>query len=405
MKKIHKSSKLDNVLYDIRGPVLAEANRLERQGHKIIKLNIGNPAPFGFDTPAEICEDIIANLHNAQGYTDSKGIFAARKAVVHETQRLGIKGVSVDDVIIGNGVSELIVLALQALLNNGDEVLIPMPDYPLWTAAVNLSGGRAVHYRCDEDNSWQPNLDDIREKITQNTKAIVIINPNNPTGAVYSRELLAELVSIAEENGLVIFSDEIYDKIVYDGAQHIPTATLASNTLCITFNGLSKAYRAAGFRAGWMILSGNLAAAQNYIEGLEMLSSMRLCSNALAQYGIQTALGGYQSINDLIVPEGRLYEQREQMHHSINAIDGLSMMKPQGALYGFVKVDTERFNITDDERFILDLLRDKHILFVHGRAFNWPEPDHFRVVFLQYRRDIREACEKLDDFLKTYRQK
>lgn len=405
MKKIRKSSKLDNVCYDIRGPVLAEANRLERQGNKIIKLNIGNPAPFGFDTPAEIVADIIANLPNAQGYSDSKGIFAARKAVVHETQRLGIKGVAVEDVFIGNGVSELIMLSMQGLLNNGDEVLVPMPDYPLWTAAVHLSGGHAIHYRCDEENDWQPNLDDIREKITQNTKGIVIINPNNPTGAVYSRPMLEALVKIAEENGLVIFSDEIYDKIVYDGVKHIPTATLVSDSLCVTFNGLSKAYRAAGFRAGWMVLTGNLKAASNYIEGLEMLSSMRLCANVIAQYGIQTALGGYQSINDLIVPEGRLYEQRDQMYDSIMAIDGLSMVKPKGALYGFVKIDIEKFNITDDEKFILDLLREQHILFVHGRAFNWDAPDHFRVVFLQYRRDIREACDKLNTFLKTYRQK
>ncbi|SUO95468.1 pyridoxal phosphate-dependent aminotransferase [Suttonella ornithocola] len=405
MKKIRKSSKLDNVLYDIRGPVLAEANRLERQGNKIIKLNIGNPAPFGFDTPSEIREDIIANLNNAQGYSESKGIFSARKAVVHETQRLGIKGVTVDNVIIGNGVSELIVMAMQALLNDGDEVLVPMPDYPLWTAAVNLSGGHAIHYRCNEDDHWQPDLDDIREKISQNTKAIVIINPNNPTGAVYSRECLLELVKIAEENGLIIYSDEIYDKIVYDDAIHIPTATLVNDSLCVTFNGLSKAYRAAGFRAGWMILSGNLKAASGYIEGLEMLSSMRLCANVIAQHGIQTALGGYQSINDLVKPGGRLYEQRDQMYESINTIPGLSMMKPQGALYGFVKVDTERFNITNDEQFILDLLRSEHILFVHGRAFNWAEPDHFRVVFLQYRRDIREACEKMANFLSTYHQK
>lgn len=405
MKKIRKSSKLDNVLYDLRGPVLQEANRLERQGHKIIKLNIGNPAPFGFDTPAEICEDIIANLHNAQGYTESKGIFAARKAVVHETQRLGIKGVTVEDVIIGNGVSELIVMAMQALVNDGDEILVPMPDYPLWTAAVHLSGGHAIHYRCDEDNGWQPNVDDIREKISQNTKAIVIINPNNPTGAVYSLDTMKALVALAEENNLIIYADEIYDKIVYDDAKHIPVATLVNHTLCVTFNGLSKSYRAAGFRAAWLILSGNLKIAESYIEGLEMLSSMRLCSNAIAQYGIQTALGGYQSINDLVMPNGRLYEQRDQMYESINAIPGLSMMKPQGALYGFVKLDTERFNITNDERFILDLLREKHILFVHGRAFNWQAPDHFRVVFLQYRRDIQEACEKLADFLKTYQQK
>ncbi len=405
MKNIYKSKKLDNVCYDIRGPVLKEANRLERQGYKILRLNIGNPAPFGFDTPTEIIEDIIANIPKAQGYVDSKGIFAARKAIVHETQRMGIKGVSVDDVILGNGASELIMMSMQALLDNGDEVLVPMPDYPLWTAAINLGGGKAVHYLCDEENGWMPNIEDIRNKITDKTKAIVIINPNNPTGAVYSREMLKKLVEIAEEHELVIYSDEIYDKILYDDAVHVPTALLVEKTLCVTLNGLSKAYRAAGFRAGWITLSGNLKPARNYIEGLEMLSSMRLCSNAMAQFGIQTALGGYQSIKDLIAPTGRLYEQREQMYESINAIPGLSMVKPRGALYGFVKVDVEKFNITDDEKFILDLLRAEQILFVHGRAFNWSEPDHFRFVFLQYSRDIREACNKLARFLSTYRQK
>ncbi len=405
MKKINKSTKLDAVCYDIRGPVLDEANRLEKRGDKIIKLNIGNPAPFGFATPNEMCEDVIANLHKAQGYCESKGIFAARKAIVQETQKQGVQGVTVEDVVIGNGVSELIMIAMQALLDNGDEVLVPMPDYPLWTAAIHLSGARAVHYRCDEDNDWQPNLEDLREKIGQATKAIVLINPNNPTGAVYSRESLEALVNIAEEHDLVIFSDEIYEKILYDEAVHIATATLVKETLCVTFNGLSKAYRAAGFRAGWLIFTGKLEAARDYLEGVNMLSSMRLCANVPAQYAIQTALGGYQSINDLVRPGGRLYEQRDQMYEGISAIPGLSMVRPQGALYGFVKIDTARFAITSDERFILDFLREKHILFVHGSAFNWPQPDHFRVVFLQYRQDIREACAQLRDFLENYQQK
>lgn len=400
----NKSHKLDNVCYDIRGPVLHEANRLERLGHKIIKLNIGNPAPFGFDTPTEIVEDIISNISKAQGYSDSKGIFSARKAIMHECQSLGIQGVGVDDIIIGNGVSELISMVTQALLDTDDEVLIPMPDYPLWTAAVTLAGGKAVHYRCVEENAWLPDIEDIKAKVSDKTKAIVIINPNNPTGAVYSRNILQEMVNIAEEHGLVVFSDEIYSKIIYDDAVHIPTALLVKDTLCVSLNGLSKAYRATGFRAGWIVFSGNTKIAQSYIEGVEMLSSMRLCSNVIAQYGIQTALGGYQSIKDLVAPTGRLHEQRDQLYQGINAIDGLSMVKPQGAMYGFVKIDTEKFNITDDEKFILDLLREEHILFVHGRAFNWDKPDHFRVVFLQYSRHIKEACEKLARFLSHYKQ-
>ena len=405
MRKIGKSHKLDNVCYDIRGPVLAEATRMERQGYDIIKLNIGNPAPFGFNAPDEVREDLIANLAKAQGYSESKGVFAARKAIMHETQRLGIKGVTVDDIILGNGVSELIVMAMQALLDSGDEVLIPMPDYPLWTAAVNLAGGRAVHYLCDEENGWNPAVDDIRAKVNANTKAIVIINPNNPTGAVYSPEILREIVAIAEEYGLVIFADEIYDKILYEDAKHTPTATLVENTLCVTLNGLSKAYRAAGFRSGWMILSGNLAVAKGYIEGLEMLSSMRLCANVPAQYTIQTALGGYQSIYDLTRPGGRLCEQRDLAYEKISEILGLSMVKPMGALYGFVKIDAKRFSIHNDERFILDLLRSKQILLVHGRAFNWHAPDHFRIVFLQYKDDLSAALDKLAAFLKIYQQK
>ena len=402
---IKKSKKLEHVCYDIRGPVLDEAMRMERQGYNIIKLNIGNPAPFGFNAPDEVREDLIANLSKAQGYSESKGVFSARKAIMHETQRQGIKGVGVDDIFTGNGVSELIVMAMQALVDSGDQVLIPMPDYPLWTAAVNLAGGTAVHYLCDEQNGWNPDIDDIRRKITPHTKAIVLINPNNPTGAVYARETLQALVALAEEHGLVIFSDEIYDKIIYDEAVHIPTATLVENSLCVTFNGLSKAYRAAGFRSGWMILSGNRAGARDYIAGLEMLSSMRLCANVPAQYAIQTALGGYQSINDLVRPGGRLYEQRDMAYNKINAIDGLSLVKPQGALYGFVKMDTKRFNISNDEQFIYDLLRAKQILLVHGRAFNWHAPDHFRIVFLQHKEDLAVALDKVGEFLRSYRQK
>ncbi|EHM54375.1 pyridoxal phosphate-dependent aminotransferase [Cardiobacterium valvarum] len=405
MRKIGKSHKLDNVCYDIRGPVLAEAMRMERQGYDIIKLNIGNPAPFGFNAPDEVREDLIANLAKAQGYSESKGVFAARKAIMHETQRLGIKGVTVDDIILGNGVSELIMMTMQALLDSGDEVLLPMPDYPLWTAAVNLAGGRAVHYLCDEENGWNPAVDDIRAKVNANTKAIVIINPNNPTGAVYSPEILREIVAIAEEYGLVVFADEIYDKILYEDAKHTPTAPLVENTLCVTLNGLSKAYRAAGFRSGWMILSGNLAMAKGYIEGLEMLSSMRLCANVPAQYTIQTALGGYQSIYDLTRLGGRLREQRDLAYEKISEISGLSMVKPMGALYGFVKIDAKRFGIHNDERFILDLLCSKQILLVHGRAFNWHAPDHFRIVFLQYKDDLSTALDKLAAFLKIYQQK
>lgn len=404
MKKIEKSNKLENVCYDIRGPVLTEALRLERLGHKVLKLNIGNPAAFGFDAPDEMREDLIANLLNAQGYSESKGVFAARKAIMHETQRLGVQGVGVEDIYIGNGVSELIIMTMNALLDNGDEVLVPMPDYPLWTAAVNLSGGVAVHYYCDESNAWNPDVDDIRAKITPRTKAIVLINPNNPTGAVYSQAVLKELVLLAEEHGLIIYSDEIYDKILYEDAIHIPTATLVSQTLCVTFNGLSKNYRAAGFRAGWLFLSGNKEMATSYIDGLNILSSMRLCANVPAQYAIQTALGGHQSIYDLTAKGGRLREQRDLAYHMIKNIEGLSLIKPMGAIYNFVKIDTKRFNISDDERFVMDLLREKHILLVHGRAFNWPEPDHFRVVTLPHKNDLETALKKLEAFLKKYKQ-
>ena len=405
MEKFPKSSKLDHVCYDIRGPVHKKALQLEEEGHKILKLNIGNPAPFGFEAPDEILVDVIRNLPTAQGYCDSKGLYSARKAIVHYYQTKGLRDISVNDVYIGNGVSELITMSMQALLNDGDEILIPAPDYPLWTAAATLAGGTVRHYLCDEENDWFPNLADMEAKITPKTKAIVVINPNNPTGAVYSKEILLEIAELARKHGLIIFADEIYDKILYEDAKHIPVATLVENTLCVTFNGLSKAYRAAGFRSGWMILSGNLEIARGYLEGLEMLSSMRLCANVPAQYTIQTALGGYQSIYDLTRPGGRLREQRDLAYQKINAIPGLSMTKPMGALYGFVKIDTERFNIRNDERFILDLLRSKQILLVHGRAFNWHAPDHFRIVFLQYKDDLSTALDKVADFLKIYQQK
>lgn len=405
MRTFNKSNKLEHVCYDIRGPVLDEALRLEQQGTKIFKLNIGNPAAFGFDAPDEIRADMIANLQKAQGYSHSKGLFAARKAIMHETQRLGIKGVGVDDIILGNGVSELILMVMQALLDNGDEVLIPMPDYPLWTAAVNLGGGRAVHYLCDENKDWNPDIEDIRRKITPHTKAIILINPNNPTGAVYTPETLQAIVDLAEEHELIIFSDEIYDKILYDGATHTPTATLVHKTLCVTFNGLSKSYRAAGFRSGWLILSGNKDIACDYIQGLNMLASMRLCANVPAQFAIQTALGGYQSINDLILPQGRLGKQRNAAVELVRGIEGLSVVEPKGAIYAFVKIDTQRFNIVDDEQFILDLLRAENILLVHGTAFNWPQPDHFRIVLLPHVEDMTLAFGRLKNFLKTYQQK
>ncbi len=404
MKEIRKSRKLDDVCYEIRGPIMEEANRLEEEGYQIIKLNTGNPAPFGFNAPDEILHDMIINLNQAQGYSQSKGIFSARKAVMQYYQQLGIRDVTVNDIFIGNGVSELIVLSMQGLLNSGDEVLIPSPDYPLWTAAVNLSGGKAVHYVCDEQNDWQPDVADIRSKITQNTKGIVIINPNNPTGAVYDKSILQAIVKIAQENGLILFSDEIYDKILYDGLEHTPLATLADDILFITFGGLSKNYRAAGFRAGWMVVSGDQSHARDYIEGLNILSNMRLCSNVPAQFGIQTALGGYQSIQDLIKEGGRLYEQRNYAWEAINQIPGLSCVKPKGALYVFPKVDIKRFNIVDDQKFILDFLLAKHVQLVQGTGFNWPSPDHFRLVFLPNMEDLKQVMERLADFLETYKQ-
>ncbi len=404
MKTIHKSSKLKNVCYEIRGQVAAEAKRLEDEGHKILKLNIGNPAPFGFEAPDDILKDVIHHLPTAQGYCESKGIYPARVAVMQYFQQQGILDVSVDDIFIGNGVSELIVMAMQGLLNNGDEVLIPAPDYPLWTAAVALSGGEPVHYDCDEENQWFPNLADMAKKISPKTKAIVLINPNNPTGAVYSEEILQGIIALAREHNLIIFSDEIYDKILYDQAQHVPTARLANDVLIITMGGLSKNYRIAGFRAGWMVITGPKLHAEDYLEGLNILSSMRLCANVPSQHAIQTALGGYQSINELIQGEGRLFRQRNLAYEMINSIDGLSCNQAMGALYFFVKVDQKKFNINDDEKMILDLLKQEKILLVHGRAFNIKQKNYFRLVFLPHVEDLKLALEKLANFFSTYRQ-
>ncbi|MEK6788208.1 MAG: pyridoxal phosphate-dependent aminotransferase [Pseudomonadota bacterium] len=402
---IAKSDKLKDVCYDIRGPVLKAANAMEEQGHRIIKLNIGNPAPFGFEAPQEILSDVISNLPNAVGYCDSKGLFAARKAIVHYYQTKGMLNVDVNDIYIGNGVSELIVMAMQALLNNGDEMLVPAPDYPLWTAAVTLSGGTPVHYLCDEDQGWFPDLADIERKITPNTRGIVVINPNNPTGAVYSKEVLEGIVALARKHGLIIFADEIYDKILYDEAQHTSIATLAPDLLCVTFNGLSKSYRVAGFRSGWLMVSGNKRIAKDYIEGLDMLASMRLCANVQAQFAIQTALGGYQSINDLIRPGGRLYEQRELAHKMLTAIPGVTCVKPAGALYLFPKLDAEMYPIENDQAFILEFLQAEKVLLVQGTGFNWPKPDHFRVVFLPHREELIEAINRLARFLESYRKR
>ncbi len=404
MKNINKSSKLNNVCYEIRGQIAAEARKLEDEGHKILKLNIGNPAPFGFAAPDDILKDVIRNLPTAQGYCESKGIYSARVAVMQYFQQQGILDVSVEDIFIGNGVSELIVMAMQALLNNDDEVLIPAPDYPLWTASVALSGGKAIHYRCDEENQWFPDLQDIADKINDKTKAIVLINPNNPTGAVYSEEVLRGIIDLARKHDLIIFSDEIYDKILYDQATHIPTASLAQDVLIITMGGLSKNYRIAGFRAGWMVISGPKFHAEDYLEGLNILASMRLCANVPCQHAIQTALGGYQSINELIKDDGRLIKQRNLAHKMINDIDGLSCNPAMGALYLFVKVDQEKFNIVDDERMILDLLKQEKILLVHGSAFNIKEKNYFRLVFLPHVDELIPAMDKLKNFFSTYSQ-
>ena len=403
-RQIMKSKKLDDVCYDIRGPVLKEAHRLEEEGHAIIKLNIGNPAAFGFAAPEEILVDVIHNLPDSQGYCDFKGLYSARKAVMQYCQQINISNVEIDDIYIGNGVSELVVMAMQGLLDNNDEVLIPTPDYPLWSAAVNLCGGIPVHYRCDESADWFPDLDDIRAKITSRTKAIVVINPNNPTGAVYSKALLTELIEIARTRDLVVLADEIYDKVLYDDATHVPLASLADDLLMITMNGLSKTYRVAGFRTGWMVVTGAKHRAQSYIEGLDILASMRLCPNVPTQHAIQTALGGRQSIQDFIQPGGRLFEQRQRAWEGLNAIDGVSSSKPRGALYLFPKLDVRKFNITDDEKFTLDLLRQEKVLVVQGTGFNWPEPDHFRIVFLPRVEELDEALGRLDRFLNNYRQ-
>jgi alanine-synthesizing transaminase len=404
MSKFFKSEKLNNVCYDIRGPVLQEAMRMEEEGHRILKLNIGNPAPFGFNAPDEIIQDVIRQLPQAQGYSDSKGIYSARKAIMQECQLHGIHSVEINDIYLGNGVSEMITLATQALLNSGDEVLVPAPDYPLWTASVRLAGGKAVHYRGDEQSDWFPDIADIRSKITSRTRAIVVINPNNPTGAVYSQDVLEQIVAIAREHNLVIFADEIYDKILYDDAVHIPMAKLADDVLCVSFNGLSKSYRLAGFRSGWMIISGAKHRAGDYIEGLNILSSMRMCANVPAQHAIQTALGGYQSINDLILPTGRLGRQRDVAWQMLNDIPGVSCVKPKGALYMFPKLDPKVHAIHNDEQLVLDLVRQEKILLVQGSAFNWPEPDHVRVVFLPQIDDLSMAIERFGNFLGRYRQ-
>tara|TARA_R110000824_G_scaffold288508_3_gene476769 strand:+ start:96655 stop:97884 length:1230 start_codon:yes stop_codon:yes gene_type:complete len=404
MRTLKQSNKLKHVCYEIRGPALQAAKQLEEEGHKIAKLNIGNPGAFGFEAPEEILQDVIYNLSQAEPYSDSKGLFSARKAVMHETQRLNIKGVEINDIYLGNGVSELIVMAMQALLNNGDEVLIPAPDYPLWTAAVSLSGGTPVHYLCDEEADWFPDIDDIKSKITDRTKALVIINPNNPTGAVYSKALLEQIVDLAREHDLILYSDEIYDKILYDDAKHVPLASLCDDLLVLTFNGLSKTYRLAGFRSGWMFISGNKLKGKDYIEGLEILSNMRLCSNVPAQLGIQTALGGYQSINELIIPGGRLRDQRDLAYQMLNDIPGVSCTLPKGAIYIFPKLDPKKFKIKSGEKFILELLLQEKVLMVQGSGFNIKDEQHFRIVFLPREDDLSDALEKLARFLDKYSQ-
>ena len=403
MKQISKSAKLANVLYDIRGPIMDAARQMEDEGQKIIKLNLGNLAVFGFDAPEEIQQDMIRNLPNSAGYSDSKGIFAARKAVMHETQKQGIKGVTLDDIYLGNGASELITMATNALLDNGDELLLPMPDYPLWTAATSLSGGTPVHYLCDEANGWMPNLDDIRAKITPRTKALVVINPNNPTGVLYSEELLKSLVEIARLHGLVILADEVYDKVLYDGVKHTSLASLSTDVLTLTFNSLSKSYRSCGYRAGWLVVSGDKKCATDYIEGLNMLSNMKLCSNVPGQWAIQTALGGYQSIKDLVCEGGRLRRQRDLAYELITAIPGVSCVKPVAALYMFPKLDPDIYPIADDRQFFLELLRETRVMLVQGTGFNWPSPDHFRIVFLPHEDDLREAIGRIAKFLESYR--
>ena len=405
MKTVQKSTKLANVLYDIRGPIMDAARQMEEEGHKIIKLNIGNLAPFGFDAPEEIQQDMIRNLPNSAGYSDSKGIFAARKAVMHYTQQQGIRGVTLDDVYLGNGASELIAMSTNALLNEGDELLVPTPDYPLWTATTALSGGTPVHYMCDEANGWMPDLDDLRSKITKSTKGIVVINPNNPTGALYSDDLLREIVAIARQHGLVIFADEVYDKVLYDGVKHTALASLSNDVLTLTFNSLSKSYRSCGYRAGWMVVSGDKKRAADYIEGLNMLSNMRLCANVPGQWAVQTALGGYQSINELVREGGRLRRQRDLAYELITAIPGVTCNKPQAALYMFPRLDPKVYPIQDDRQFFLELLQETRVMLVQGTGFNWPQPDHFRIVFLPHEDDLREAIGRIARFLENYRKR
>ncbi|PWG60692.1 aminotransferase class I/II-fold pyridoxal phosphate-dependent enzyme [Bifidobacterium catulorum] len=404
MRRFTKSTKLDNVLYDVRGPVVDEAARMEATGTHVLKLNIGNPAPFGFRTPDEVIYDMAHQLPECEGYSASKGLFSARKAIMQYSQLKNLPNVSIEDIYTGNGVSELINLSMSALLDNGDEVLIPSPDYPLWTACVNLAGGTAVHYLCDEQAEWYPDIDDMRVKITDRTKAIVVINPNNPTGALYPREVLQQIVDLAREHQLMIFSDEIYDRLVMDGMQHISIASLAPDLFCVTFSGLSKSHMIAGYRVGWMVLSGNKNVARDYIEGINMLTNMRICSNVPAQSIVQTALGGHQSVNDYIIPGGRIYEQRDYIYNALNSIPGVTAVKPKAAFYIFPKLDVKKFNISDDEQFALDLLHDERILITRGGGFNWHEPDHFRIVYLPRIEVLKDATDKLADFLSYYRQ-
>ena len=404
MNLFKKSSKLDNVLYDVRGPVLDEASRMEEAGSKILKLNIGNPAPFGFEAPEEVLLDMRHGLNNAQGYSESKGIFPARKAIMQYAQLKNIPDVTINDIYTGNGVSELINLCMQALLNEGDEILIPAPDYPLWTATATLAGGKAVHYICDEQAEWYPDINDIKNKITNRTKAIVIINPSNPTGALYPKEILEEIINVAREHRLIIFSDEIYDRLLFDNGKHISVASLAPDLFCVTFSGLSKSHMIAGFRIGWMILSGRKDLAKDYIEGINMLSNMRLCSNVPAQSIVQTALGGYQSVENYVMPGGRICEQRDYIYKALNDIPGVSAVKPKAAFYIFPKLDIKKFNIHNDEQFALDFLKEKKVLIVHGKGFNWAEPDHFRIVYLPQLSVLEESIGKLASFLSTYKQ-
>ena len=404
MKIFEKSSKLDHVAYDIRGPVLEEAERMMANGEKILRLNTGNPAAFGFEAPDEVIRDLIVNARASEGYSDSRGIFSARKAIMQYCQLKKFPDVDIDDIYLGNGVSELISMSMQALLNDGDEVLVPMPDYPLWTACVSLSGGKAVHYLCDEESNWYPDIDDIKSKVSNKTKAIVVINPNNPTGALYPDEILEDIIQIARENELIIFADEIYDRLVMDGGEHTAIASLAPDIFCVSMNGLSKSHRIAGFRVGWMVLSGPKKNVRGYIEGLNMLANMRLCSNVLAQQVVQTSLGGYQSVDELLLPGGRIYEQRNFIHKAINDIPGLSAVKPQAGLYIFPKIDRNMYNIDDDELFVLDLLKQEKVMLVHGRGFNWKDPDHFRIVYLPRVEELADVQEKITRVLSKYKR-